>query len=87
MQRCDAGTMLHGDSMSLEEPASESGSLPQMGLREILFFFFFSVGSVEEGCCAPTWAIHYWKSRGQLLPCHCRAAAISSLPVGSFCVA
>lgn len=44
MQRCDAGTMLHGDSMSLEEPASESGSLPQMGLREILFFFSFLWG-------------------------------------------
>lgn len=44
MQRCDAGTMLRGDSMSLEEPASESGSLPQMGLREILFFFFLFCG-------------------------------------------
>lgn len=44
MQRCDAGTMLRGDSMSLEEPASESGSLPQMGLREILFFFSFLWG-------------------------------------------
>jgi len=39
MQGCDAGTVLRGDSVSLEEPASESGSLPQTGLREILFFY------------------------------------------------
>lgn len=52
MQRCDAGTVLHGDSMSLEEPASESGSLPRMGLREILFFFFFC-GVCRGGLLCP----------------------------------
>lgn len=66
LQRSGTVTALSSSMVSVEEPAFGCGSL-QLGLRGILF----PVGiSAEKSNCALTWTTHYWKSRGQFLPCH-----------------